>query len=276
MMANDMDTDFLQNLSVDQYPFDPHYAQNLRDLFGERFLRELTQEEQADLNEVTFCPIIFGNRSGSNLLTNSLYRAGLGFPEHGEPLNLPSIERISEIHQLETFTDYFLFLSRRWRQHNVVGFKISIGQLFDLTRTGLLKHFKSIKLLHSVRRDKLAQAVSHYIAKASGQWSTTEAGTPDQAVPYSAEDILRFLRRGARLQADYQLYLTIHGFSGMEICFEDFVSSPESHVEEIATFLNCPADLSGLDLESAPTRPQASDLNQQFAHRFRSELKGQS
>lgn len=274
-MANDMNTDFLQNLSVDQYPFDPHYAQNLRDFFGECFLRELTQEEQTDLSEVTFCPILFGNRSGSNLLTNSLYRAGLGFPEHGEPLNLPSIERISEIHQLETFTDYFLFLSRRWRQHNVVGFKISIGQLFDLTRTGLLKNFKSIKLLHSVRRDRLAQAVSHYIAKASGQWSTTETGTPDQAVPYSAEDILRFLRRGARLQADYQLYQTIHGFCGLEICFEDFVSNPKSHVEDIATFLSCPADLSGLDLESAPTRPQASDLNQQFAHRFRSELTGQ-
>ena len=80
-----------------------------------------------------------------------------------------------------------------------VGFKISIGQLFDLTRTGLLKHFKSMKLLHSVRRDRLAQAVSHYIAKASGQWSTTEASAPDQTVPYSAEDILRFLRRGARL-----------------------------------------------------------------------------
>lgn len=276
MMANDMDTNFLQNLSVDQYPFDPHYAQSLRDFFGDHFLRELTQAEQADLNNVTFCPILFGNRSGSNLLTNSLYVAGMGFPEHGEPLNLPSIERISEIHQLETFTDYFLFLLRRWRQHNVVGFKINIGQLFDVTRTGLLNHFKIIKLLHSVRRDRIAQAVSHYIAKASGQWSTTKADTGDHAVPYSAEDILRFLRRGARLQADYDLYLTIHGFSGMEICFEDFVSNPESFIEDIATFLNCPADLSNLDLQSAPTRPQASDLNQQFTHRFRSELKGQS
>ena len=276
MMANDMDTNFLQNLSVDQYPFDPHYAQSLRTFFGDHFLRELTQAEQADLNKVTFCPILFGNRSGSNLLTNSLYMAGMGFPEHGEPLNLPSIERISGIHQLETFTDYFLFLSRRWRQHNVAGFKISIGQLFDVTRTGLLNHFKSIKLLHSVRRDRIAQAVSHYIAKASGQWSTTKADTADHAVPYSAEDILRFLRRGARLQADYELYLTIHGFSGMEICFEDFVSNPKSFVEDIAMFLNCPADLSNLDLQSAPTRPQASDLNQQFAHRFRSELKGQS
>jgi LPS sulfotransferase NodH len=276
MMANNMDPDFLQNLSVDEYPYDPHYAQSLRGFFGDDFVRELTQEEQADLNEVTFCPILFGNRSGSNLLTNSLYRAGLGFPEHGEPLNLPSIERISERHQLETFTDYFLFLGRFWRQHNVVGFKISIGQLFDVTRTGLLNHFKNIKLLHSVRRDKLAQAVSHYIAKASGQWSITNADTPDHAVPYSAEDILRFLRRGARLQADYDLYLTIHGFSGMEICFEDFVSSPESYIEDIATFLNCPADLSNFDLQSAPTRPQASNLNQQFADRFRSELKGQS
>ena len=267
-----MDPEFLQKLKIDQYPFDPHYALALRALFGNQFQRELTSEEITELGSVTFCPLLFGNRSGSNLLSDSLFRAGLGFPEHGEPLNVPSVERISKRHKLETFTDYFLFLTRRWRKHDVVGFKISIGQLFDLTRTGLLSHFASIKLLHSVRRDRVAQAVSHYIAKTSGNWSSKSEDTSQNAIPYSAEDILRYLRRGARLQADYELYQTIHGVAGMEIWYEDLIQQPQDQVSAVAAFLDCPADLKNLELKRAATRSQTTDLKKQFAARFRSEL----
>ena len=273
-LAPPMDHEFLQKLNIDQYPFDPHYALGLRALFGDKFQRELTPEEITELGSVTFCPLLFGNRSGSNLLSDSLFRAGLGFPEHGEPLNVPSVERISNRHNLKTFTDYFLFLTRQWRKHDVVGFKISIGQLFDLTRTGLLSHFASTKLLHSVRRDRVAQAVSHYIAKASGNWSSKSGDSNQEVIPYSAEDILRFLRRGARLQADYDLYQTIHGFDGMEIWYEDLIRHPQDQVSAVAEFLGSPADLTNLDLESAATRSQTSALKEEFAARFRSDLSG--
>lgn len=269
-----MDHEFLQKLNIDQYPFDPHYAQSLRALFGDQFQRDLTPKEETELGSVTFCPLLFGNRSGSNLLSDSLFRAGLGFPEHGEPMNVPSIERISNIHKLETFTDYFLFLTRRWRKHDVVGFKMSIGQLFDLTRTGLLNHFADFKLLHSVRRDRVAQAVSHYIAKASGNWSSRSEYSIEEALPYSAEDILQFLRRGARLNADYELYQTIHGVAGMEVWYEDLIHQPQDQVSAVAAFLGCPADLAHLELKSASTRSQTSDLKKRFAARFRSELRG--
>ncbi|MBL6821363.1 MAG: Stf0 family sulfotransferase [Proteobacteria bacterium] len=268
-----MDTAFLQSLNIDQYPVDPHYARELRKIFGERFLRELSDEEKAELGEVTFAPLLFGNRSGSNLLTNCLHRAGLGFPEHGEPMNIPSIERIAERHALNSLTDYALFLARRWRQHQVIGFKINIEQLFDLTRTGLLNHFKDIKLLHSVRRDRLAQAVSHYIAKSSGSWSTQEEVSQPITPAFSAPDILQFLRRGARLEADYQLYKTIHGVAGIEVWYEDLVSDPKKTIETIGNFLNCATDLSKVDLATALTQPQNRQLNQEFAERFRSELR---
>ena len=267
-----MDHEFLQKLNIDQYPFDPHYALGLRALFGDQFQRELTSEEITELSSVTFCPILFGNRSGSNLLSDTLFRAGLGFPEHGEPLNVASVERISNRHNLETFTDYFLFLTRQWRRHNTVGFKISIGQLFDLTRTGLVSHFANIKLLHSVRRDKVAQAVSHYIAKASGNWSSKSEDLSQNDILYSAEDILRFLRRGARLQADFELYQTIHGFDGIEVWYEDLIRQPHDQVSTVAAFLGCPVDLTSLDVESAATRPQTSALKEKFAARFRSDL----
>ena len=267
-----MDAAFLQSLNIDQYPVDPHYARELRKIFGDRFLRELSDEEKADLGSMTFTPLLFGNRSGSNLLTDGLHRAGLGFPEHGEPMNLPSIERIAERHEITTFTDYVLFLARRWRRHQLVGFKISVSQLFDLTRTGLVHQFKEVKLLHSVRRDRLAQAVSHYIAKASGNWSTKgERAAADP--PYSAADILRFLRRGARLEADYQLYRTIHDIAGMEVWYEDLVADTKTTIETIANFLDCPADLSKVDLSTAATQPQSRRLNQEFAERFRADLR---
>ena len=292
-----MDTAFLQSLNIDQYPVDPHYARELRKIFGERFLRELSDEEKAELGGVTFAPLLFGNWSGSNLLTDCLHRAGLGFPEHGEPMNLPSIEKIAARHDITTFTDYVLFLVRRWQRHELVGFKISVSQLFDLTRTGLVHHFKDIKLLHSVRHDRLAQAVSHYIAKASGNWSTKGGESATADPPYSAADILRFLRRGARLEADYHLYRTIHGVAGMEVWYEELVADTRcrrrsgvhpfpprmtSHVREhlvpepieaVAAFLDCPADLAKVDLSEAATKPQSRQLNQEFAERFRAELR---
>ncbi len=268
-----MDTAFLQSLNIDQYPVDPHYARELRKIFGERFLRELSDEEKAELRKVTFAPLLFGNRSGSNLLTDCLHRAGLGFPEHGEPMNLPSIEKIAARHDITTFTDYVLFLVRRWQRHELVGFKISVSQLFDLTRTGLVHHFKDIKLLHSVRHDRLAQAVSHYIAKASGNWSTKGGESVTADPPYSAADILRFLRRGARLEADYHLYRTIHGVAGMEVWYEELVADTRMTIESAAAFLDCPADLTKVDLSGAATKPQSRQLNQEFAERFRAELR---
>ena len=266
-----MNSELLQTLTVDQYPFDPHYAQGLRTYFS-HFLRELTDEEKKELGGITFCPLLFGNRSGSNLLTHSLYQAGLGFPEHGEPMNLPSIEKIATRQNLSSFTDYFLFLIRRWRKQDISGFKISVGQLFDLSRTGLLDSLKDIKLLHSVRRDRVAQAVSHYLAKESGKWSSKE-GDALVSIPYSAESILRFMRRAARLQADYDLYKTIHQIDGLEIVFEDFIANPRQHIAEIAEFLGCTAELDAVDLTSAGTKPQSNPLNREYARRFRSEMR---
>jgi len=268
-----MNPDFLQTLTVDQYPFDPQYAKRLRSFFSDGLIRPFSDGEISELKHVTFAPLLFGNRSGSNLLTESLHRAGLGFPEHGEPLNVPSIENIAARHDLTTFTDYFLFLSRRWKQHNVVGFKLGIGQLFELTRLGLLDHFAEIKLLHSVRRDRLAQAVSHYIAKASGDWSTKSENRSALEIPYSAKDILQYLRRGARLRADFDLYQTIHGVPSLEVWYEDFVAKPQQHVEAIASFLGCRADVSKVNLQSASTQPQRGDLNHQFERRFRQEMQ---
>ena len=94
----------------------------------------------------------------------------------------------------------------------------------------------------------------------------------DSAIPYSAEDILRYLRRGARLQADYELYQTIHGVAGMEIWYEDLIQQPKDQVSAVAAFLDCPADLKNLELKRAATRSQTTDLKKQFAARFRSEL----
>lgn len=267
-----MKSELLKTLTIDHYPFDPHYAKELRAFFGERFLRELEADEKRELQYTTFCPLLFGNRSGSNILIHSLHQAGLGFSEHGEPMNLPSIERISVRHGLETFTDYFLFLVRRWRKQELAGFKISIGQLFDLSRTGLLDPFKEIKLLHSIRRDRVAQAVSHYIAKESGKWSSKE-GEADTVIPYSAERILQFLRRNARQSADYELYKTIHQVEALEIVFEEFIQDPKARVSEVARFLSQAVDLEAVDLASAVTAPQANPLGETFAQRFREEMR---
>jgi hypothetical protein len=38
-------------------------------------------------------------------------------------------------------------------------------------------------------------------------------------------------------------------------------------------FLDCPADLSKVDLSTAATQPQSRRLNQEFAERFRADLR---
>lgn len=267
-----MNTDFLRTLNAATYPFDAHYAKELRDIFEDQFLRELTGDEKKELGAITFAPLLFGNRSGSNLLTECLYRAGMGFPEHGEPMNTPSIRKIMEQQCINTFTDYFLFLVRRFQKNGVVGFKLSIGQLFDLTRTGLTNHFCNIKLLHCLRHDRLAQAVSHHIAKSSGNWSTLQSQESRCEPSYSAEAIMQFLRRGAKLEADYRLYCTIHGTRGMEVWHEDFIRDPSSHIRAIAQFLNCDADLSTVNLKTTSIQPQGNETNKRFARQFREDL----
>ena len=268
-----MNAEFLEGLKPDEYPYDAHYATELRSIFDERFLRELTNVEKEALNKLTFVPLLFGNRSGSNLLTECLHLSGMGFPNHGEPMNTPSVKKISQRHQIETFTDYFLFLIQRYQRNNVIGFKMGINQLFDLTRTGLTQHFGNVKLLQSLRHDRLAQAVSHYIAKASGSWSTMQKQELSNDPPYSAEAILRFLRRGARLEADSRLFTTIHGTPSLEVWYEDFVKDAKTQVRAIADFLGCEADVNSVNLTTTAVQPQNRAINVQYANRFRNEMR---
>ncbi len=263
-----MQIEQLERLPRNLYPADSVHAKELRKHFGRDFLRELTAEEADELGGMTFSPLVFSNRSGSNLLSELLVQAGMGFYPLGEPMNVASIRRISDRHGLSSFTDYMLFLVRRYRRDDLVGFKLSIGQLFDLTRLGVLQHFEEVKLVHSVRRDLLAQAISHYKARETGKWmSRTDQDTPTD-VPYEGEDIMRCLQVVTMRRGHYEYFRSLHRVPGVNIFYEDVLNDPVAAVTRVAEFLNKPADTSAVDVAAVAIKQQRDSVNKALRTQF--------
>jgi len=274
-----MQLDILRSLRPAHYPaLSPHQEQ-IEALFGDRTLRDFSAEEKARLSEIDLFFVGFTNRSGSTLFTELLYQAGFPIPARAEVFNGDEVARIVAEHHTPTFSDYFLQLVEGWAKHGAAGFKIGARQLFWLTRTGILSNLRSVRIINTVRHDKLAQAVSFCIARQTKVWRTAmgddteSAASESENVEYSCDDLVGALHTLTINQLLFDYYVNLHAVPAIQVEYEQVLAQPREEVERVMTFLNyTSADLDLVDIAGVGIRQQRSAVNDRMIAQFRREF----
>lgn len=260
----------IEQLSDDLYPWLSVHQREFEAAFGDGLLRPLTGSEREFLATLEVFLVAFTNRSGSNLLCSLLNRAGLGIPEASEPLNRTTALPLIHEHGIPSFTDYLLGYLQGWQRNGSVGMKIGPQQLFWLKRTGLLKECRRVVVIDCQRRDRLDQAISHYLARTTGQWHSGMAAA-DPPAGYSAEEILRSLEDIGRGRELVERYLAIHQSTVLPVYYEDLLADPDTVISDVTTFIGTEvkAKIAG---QQPGLRKQGGELNRKFRRRFQAEF----
>lgn len=274
-----MQLDIIRDLRPAFYPALSPHQEEIEGYFGDSTLREYSAEEKARLGEIDLFFVAFTNRSGSMLLTELLHQTGFPVPAHAEVFNGDEVARVSAEQNIPTFSDFFLKLVENWARHGQAGFKIGANQLFWLTRTGILSNLRSVRVINTVRRDKVAQAVSFYIARETRVWHTAmadESGPStfdSESLEYSRDDLVRSLHNLTMNQFLFDYYLNLHALPVIQVEYEQVLEQPRDEVERIITFLNYPgADPNLVDIERVGIRQQRSAVNDRLIAQFRQEF----
>jgi trehalose 2-sulfotransferase len=123
-----------------------------------------------------FFILAFTNRSGSNLLADYLRQTGR-FRGFGEGLNGDEVERSLTRDPIASFPDYVARLAGPPNEPGFWGIKASWDQILMLQRANIPAMFTGVRIIHSVREDILGQAVSHWIAHQTNQWTSAHKET---------------------------------------------------------------------------------------------------
>lgn len=269
-----MQLDILPSIEPGLYPSASTHQQEIEQYFGGSLLTDLSPLEEEYLTNLDIFFVVFTNRCGSTFLTEMMHQVGFGIPPKAEVFNSDLLIPCCREFDLLSFTHYFMQLVRGWSKNNRVGFKIGAQQLFWLTKTGLLSHCKSIRLINSKRQDRVSQAISLYIARQTGQWhSEMERKHNVEPISYCRNEILQCLYSINHGQQLISYYADIHNLPRISVNYEDTLSDPEREIRRLANFLDTP-ELARVstDLEAINIRQQRNEDNIRLLKLFQQDF----
>ena len=225
--------------------------------------------------------ICFSVRSGSTLLSQLLADTGIaGAPKEHFFHNIGPDKPRGDI-----IPDYRAFLERvlaaDTTPNGVFGSKVGGGYWNDFVRrlravdgledlplkAALDSLFPDLRYLHLTRRNKVRQAVSHWMAIQSGRWSSADAvAKADPAYDFAAIDHL--LSEIIFREAVWAEFFSANGIRPFVITYEDFVTQPAATVDAVLHHLEIerPADFT----PPAPAyRRISGELSEDWVQRFR-------
>ncbi len=215
--------------------------------------------------------ICFTNRCGSNYVAQTMASDGR-LVQACESFNYGAVINKSRRNGFGTFYEYVDWLKRT--QSGTVGIfgcKASAGQLIFLFNEGILSTVApSIKFIHVVRRDTLAQAVSHYIADRTKQWNSTQRRNHVEIV-YDRGELLRIANLIRMQNAMFDTLFRVLSVERKVVYYEDFVGYPAETIRQIGEFIGLP-DLC-VRAENVHYKQQSSELNARLIGLLRNELR---
>jgi len=218
--------------------------------------------------------IAFVMRSGSNQLCRLLARRGFGRP--GE-----LFQTVPNFHNQPTSSveTWLAALIADNEAGGVFGSKMAhdhrarLDEALRLCVPGyniLDDVFPRHKWIWLRRRDKIAQAVSLYIAEETARWSQ-EAGSATVACEYCYVGILSALLRVLANDFTWETYFSGHSLTPYKIWYEEFFSNVEEQLSKLTVYMG--------DARSPMEAVQIPDLavqrdgrSERFADRFRRDL----
>ena len=209
--------------------------------------------------------LAFTNRSGSNLLADYLVQTGQ-VAGLGEFLNHETVSRQKDVLQVRSAPDYLLALARRLsREGQHFGVKASAEQLDFLIRWRLPCLFTRTTVVHIHRDDILGQAVSHWIALQTGQWTSQQDGRT-VAADFDVSAAQMIAHNVLRSDSAIRMKCGLHFLPYVSVSYEELTFDPATTVARIGK-------AAGIDLDGwTPAAPkierQATLLNQTLKERM--------
>lgn len=205
----------------------PH-ERKIRALFPDAFVR---QGSEAIFPKPLYI-LAFTNRSGSNLLADYLRQTGR-FRGFGEGLNGDEVERSLGKTPVASFPDHVARLAGPPNEPGFWGIKASWDQIVLLHRANIPSMFTGVRVIHSLREDLLGQAVSHWIAHQTNQW--TSAHTASGVTPHFAQDrIEQILMNVVRSNSYIDLIARAMGIPRHPVVYERLQEDPAGEVMRLA------------------------------------------
>lgn len=219
-------------------------------------------------------------RCGSNFLQRALWHTGYaGAPE--EYFTMPYISDFSKRWpkilsdigpDLNVYTD--LLFARRTSPNGVFGMKVHGQQLgetyfssFDWSR-----RLNSPLVIQLKRQDKVAQAVSLYIAETTGIWILDGKWLPDiknkyDEPAYNRERIMRCYQEILRQELLWENHFLLNGPPARVLFYENIVAAYEATMQSLLKLIS--PNPFHAKIPSPGIRKQANSRNEAWAERFR-------
>lgn len=211
----------------------------------------------------------FTNRCGSNLLADYLNQTSKIGGFH-ESLNHDTIRRMSIKESIENFPDYITYIFKKFSVDGRLGVKASWDQITMLSRSGTLKMFPAVNIIHIKRSDVVSQAVSHWIAHQTKKWTSAQKGDATDPI-YDFKSIDRIVSSINNSNSIIPILSDAIGANFAEILYEDVVRDPYCSVISAGRSLSL--DLSDWTPISPKIYRQADQVNNEFIFKFNSELR---
>lgn len=235
------------------------HEQNIRKMFPNSFI----WNGETPLFPKPLFILAFSNRSGSNLLADYLRQTGR-FRGFGESLNWDQVKRSHDDRPVAGFSDYILRLAGSHNEPRHWGVKASWDQIIMLQRARITSMFTGVKIIHSLRHDILGQAVSHWIAHQTNQWTSAHKAKSD-SVDFSLGSVEQIIMDIIRSNAYIQQVTEAFNMPRAIVTYENLQSDPTTEIRRLAAALS--VDL-GEWIPNAPKiAQQRNERNDDFRER---------
>lgn len=207
--------------------------------------------------------LAFTNRSGSNLLADYLRQTGK-FRGFGEGLNWDGVQRSLERNPVASFPDYIAQLAGAPSQPGIWGIKASWDQIIMLQRANIPAMFSGVQIIHSVRQDLLGQAISHWIAHQTDQWTSVHKGR-DVVPKFAIDHIEPILMDVVRSNSHIDLISRTMGIPRHVVVYEWLQDEPAAEIRRLTQAVS-------IDLgDWQPGTPRIARQRDETNERFRQE-----
>lgn len=212
--------------------------------------------------------LAFTNRSGSNHLAELICKSPkvYGFRED---LNREQTVWAKKAHQINNLTDYLQFIvARQAKADAAFGLKASAEQIRIVNEFGFDICFNAVKIVRAHRRDRVAQAVSLFVARRTKQWSS-KMSAADACLDYDPKELRRALNDIQCMESALDLVLSSTKYPVCDVYYEDLCADRETELARVSGFLDLslPTKNQPVELEK-----QASDKKTELVSRFRADL----
>lgn len=193
-------------------------------------------------------------RAGSTVLAQELRALGVGLPTEHIRDPVIAFARHREITNFDLF-NWWKILTRSQTTNKVFGTKI-IWDFLQMFRTRLvaaeydwlLEQLSHFSFFYLVRNDKVGQAVSDYVAHATGVWHKWRGATEQyeeklkQVSDQNMDELVRTYNKFCAGEEQLRRFLESIGASVKEVRFEEICEDPRREAAKIASALGFEID----------------------------------